>query len=191
MDAEVVDTVYDNIQLPGLFLGYRIPPQGTEDAYALEVLNTVLSGGQSSRFYKTLVDESNWVWPCRPFHTTWKMAASLSHWALPTWVLTVKALKEGIDNEIDKVRDELISEREYKKVINQLESDFIASNSTMSGIAESLANYHVYFDNANLINTEIEKYRAVSREDIKRVANKYLSAKNRVILYYLPKEQMN
>ncbi len=58
----------------------------------------------------------------------------------------------------------------------------------MIGIAENLANYHMYFGDANLINTELENYMAVTREDIKRVANEYMVKDNRVVLYYLPKE---
>jgi predicted Zn-dependent peptidase len=58
----------------------------------------------------------------------------------------------------------------------------------MAGIAESLANYHVYYGNANLINTEIEKYRKVTREGIMEAAKKYLDPTKRVVLYYLPKQ---
>ena len=81
----------------------------------------------------------------------------------------------------------MITEREFQKIQNQIESDFIAGNARVAGIAESLANYHVYFGDANLINTEIDKFRKVTREDIKRVANKYLTKENRVVLHYLPK----
>ena len=57
----------------------------------------------------------------------------------------------------------------------------------MAGIAESLANYYVYFGDANLINTEINRYMKVTKADIRRVANQYLTKQNRVVLYYLPK----
>ena len=87
------------------------------------------------------------------------------------------------------MKNELITEREYEKALNQIESSFIQSNGSMSGIAESLANYHVYFGDANLINNEIDRYRAVTREDIQRVAQKYLDLDKRVKLIYLPKDQ--
>ena len=59
----------------------------------------------------------------------------------------------------------------------------------IEGIAESLANYKMYYGDTNLINTEIERYMNVTREDIQRVAKKYYNKNNRVVLYYLPKQQ--
>jgi zinc protease len=61
----------------------------------------------------------------------------------------------------------------------------------MAGIAEQLANYHVYYSNSNLINTEIDRYMKVTRSDLQRVAKKYLTHENRVILHYLPKSAQN
>ena len=81
----------------------------------------------------------------------------------------------------------MISEHEYQKVQNQIETDFVTRNGTMAGIAESLANYEVYFGDADLINTEILKYKKVTREDLKAVAAKYFNDNNRVVLYDLPK----
>ncbi|HSR38131.1 MAG TPA: hypothetical protein VLL95_04405, partial [Phnomibacter sp.] len=77
------------------------------------------------------------------------------------------------------------------KVRNQIESNFIRQNASVAGIAESLANYEVYFGDANLINTEIERFRKVTREDLRNVAKKYLVDTNRVVLYYLPKSSAN
>ena len=100
-------------------------------------------------------------------------------------------MEKSIDAEIEKVKNELISEREFQKIRNQMENDFILGNSTIVGIAESLANYHVYFNDANLINNEIDRYMKVTREDMMGVAKKYLTRENRVVLYYLPKDQEN
>ena len=69
-----------------------------------------------------------------------------------------------------------------------MENDFVSSNSRVAGIAESLANYHMYFGDANLINTELDKYLAVTKEDIMKAAKKYLDPNKRVVLYYLPKQ---
>jgi len=83
----------------------------------------------------------------------------------------------------------LVGEREFQKVKNQITTSLVDSKATMAGIAESLANNEVYFGDANLINTELEKYNKVTREDVLKVAKKYLNKENRVVLHYLPKEK--
>ena len=81
--------------------------------------------------------------------------------------------------------NEPIGRLEFEKLKNQIESAFVSTNSTVAGIAESLANYHTYYGNANLINTEIERYMKVTREDLRNAARKYYIPENRVVLYFL------
>lgn len=187
--GQVVDTVYDNIQLPALFIGYRMPPQGSKDAYALEMLTTLLSDGQSSRFYKRFVDGEKLGVAVNAFPYSLEDGGLFITLGIMNMGKDPETLLKGIDEEVAKASTELISEKEYEKVLNQLENDFIARNSSMAGIAESLADYSVYFGDPGLINNAIDKYRAVTREDLKRVAQTYLKQDSRVVLYYLPKQQ--
>lgn len=184
--SEVVDTIYDNIQLPAVFVGYRIPGQTSDDAYALEMLNNVLSRGGSSMLNKRLVDQDQIAMQVASFPYTLEDYGLFINLALVNGEHTTRELLVAMDQEIAKLQNELISEEVYERALNQMESSFIQSNSSMAGIAESLANYHVYYGSANLINTEIERYRKVSREDIQRVAKEYLNSNNRVVLHYLP-----
>jgi zinc protease len=62
----------------------------------------------------------------------------------------------------------------------------VTANGKVAGIAENLANYEMYYGDAGLINTELERYRKVTREDIRRVANKYFNKNQRVVIYWLP-----
>ena len=186
---EIRDVVYDNIQLSAVFQGYRMPAQGTEDFYAMEMLTTILSDGQSSRLYKEIVDKQQKAVQVAAVPFSGEDPGLFIVLGLANMGIEIEDLEESMDVEIDKMKNELISEREFQKVRNQLENDFISSNSTIAGIAESLADYHVYYDDANLINTEIERYMQVTREDIMKVAQKYLSKESRVVLYYLPKEK--
>ena len=95
-------------------------------------------------------------------------------------------MENPIDAEIARLQTELISDSEYEKIMNQIENDFVSSNGRISGIAESLSDYYLYYGDANLINTEIELYQNLTKEDIMRVAKKYLVNDNRVVLEYLP-----
>ncbi len=182
------DTVYDNIQLPASMQSYRIPALGTPDFYAVNMLTTLLAGGRSSRLQKAIVDEQQLG------VATGNFAFDLEHpgvavaYGICNQGVDASAMQAAIDAEIAKVQNELIGEEEFQKLINQKESGFIQANSRVSGIAESLANYHMFYGDANLINTELDRYLKVTREDIQRVAKKYFTKDNRVILTYLPKE---
>ena len=188
---EIRDTVYDNIQLPLVIQAYHAPEEGTDDYYALQMLGTLLSSGQSSRMYKALVDEKQVALQSGSLPFTGEDPGLFLAYAIANMGADVTSVEAAIDAEVMRVKDELITEREFQKIRNQMENNFISSNASVAGIAESLANYHVYFGNANLINKEIDRYMSVSREDIKRVANKYLQPNKRVVLHYLPKPAEN
>ena len=189
LDGPIVDTVYDNFSLPAIFFTYRIPAQTNPDIYAIKMLTTLLSGGESSRMVKRLQNEEKLAIQISNFPMDLEDPGVSFIIALPNVGVELETLKAGIDEEIEKVQEELITEREYQKLQNQFESRFIQSNTSMVSIAESLANYYTYYGNTNLINTEIEKIRKVTREDIRRVAREYFTPDNRVVLYYLPKPQ--
>lgn len=188
LKAAVVDTVYDNIQLPGVFIGYRSPKQGTKEAYAMDMLSTILSDGQSSRLYKSVVDEKQLGLVVQSFPYTLENGGIFITFGLANQGVDLADFTAAIDEEIALITGEEISERDYTKILNKLENDFISRNGSMAGIAESLANYHVYLGDANLINTEIKEYREIDRAYLLEVAKKYLRPDNRVVLYYLPKQ---
>ena len=96
-------------------------------------------------------------------------------------------LKKSMLTEIDKVKKDGITDEEYQKLENQAENDFVEQNQKDLGIATNLATYYTFQGDANLINTELDRYKKVTKDDIKRVANKYLTKENRLVVYYLPK----
>ncbi len=185
--AEVRDTVYDKVQLPLVCEAYHMPAEGTPDYYSLSMLTTLLSDGESSRLTKEIKDKQQKALFVGSFPFPLEDPGLFIIYGLPNIGVKAEDLESSFQTEIDKVKNSLISETEFEKVRNQVESEFVQRNSTMRGIAESLADYSVYYGDANLINTEIQRYMKVTREDIKRVADKYLTKENRVVLYYLPK----
>ncbi|MEP1033845.1 pitrilysin family protein [Ekhidna sp.] len=187
LGGEVREEVFDNVQLPGVFQAYRMAEQGSDDYYAMQMLTTLLSGGQSSRFQKEIVDNQELAAFVGSFPFALEDGGLFISLGLVNVGKTPEELEEAMMTEIERVKTEDISDREFQKLKNQIENNFVSSNSTVRGIAESLADYHVYYGDANLINSEIDRYMAVTKEDIKRVAKKYLTPDNRVTLYYLPK----
>ena len=187
--SEVRDTIYDNIQLPAVVMGYHMPAQGTEDYYAMSMLSQLLSQGESSRFQKVIKDEKQKALFVGAFPLPTEDPGLALMFGITNMGVQPIELEEAMNMETEKVKKELISDLEFQKLKNQVENDFISGNSSVQGLAENLANYHVYFGEANLINTEINRYMKVTKEEIRKVAQKYLTNENRVVLYYLPKAQ--
>ncbi|MFA7228411.1 MAG: pitrilysin family protein [Melioribacteraceae bacterium] len=185
--AEVREIVYDNVQLPLVLHAYHMPAQGTADYYALRMLGTLLTGGESSRMTKEIKDKQQKAVQVQSIPFPLEDPGLFIALGLCNVGVKPEELENAIDAEVLKVKNELITDTEFQKIRNQIETEYVTRNSTVQGIGESLANYFVYFGDANLINTELQRYMKVTREDIKRVANKYLTKENRVALFYLPK----
>ncbi|GAB5418039.1 MAG: hypothetical protein Crog4KO_31190 [Crocinitomicaceae bacterium] len=181
-------TVYDNIQLPALFMAYQLPDQTHEDMYAIEMMNSILSGGASSRINKSVVEKQQLAQFAFAFNYGLEDAGLSMMAAIAQKDVELDAIQKAFDVEIEKLQNELVSEEEFQKIRNQYENNFVSSNASVAGIAENLANNHVYMGDASLINTELERYMSVTREDIQRVAKKYLKVDARMIMHYLPKE---
>ncbi len=188
--TELRDVIYDNIQLPGVFMAYHMPEQGSNDFYALSMLTTLLSTGQSSRLYKELVDNQQKAVQVSAIPLAFEDPGLFVILGIANVGVEVDEVELLMEKEFDRVKTELISEKEFQKLQNQIESRFVDQNSTVAGIAQNLADYHIFFDDANLINTEIQRYQKIKREDIMRVANQYLTKSNRVVLHYLPQPAM-
>ena len=175
-----------NIQIPAVVLAYRTPSMKERDAYVLDMISSVLSDGKSSRLYKKLVDDQKQALEIGAFNIAQEDYGQYVVFGLPLGETSLDTLISEIDEEIVKLQNEMISEREYEKLQNKFENRFVNSNSSIAGIASSLATYQMLYGNTDLINKEIDIYRSITREEIKKVANKYLNPNQRLVLDYLP-----
>jgi len=176
--------VYGKDRLPLVVQAYHIPAQGTPDYYAVDMLNQVLSGGASSRLNRSVVDEKQLALYCGAFSFGLEHPGLTLAFAMVNMGVEPGDVEEAMNEEVELLKSVLITDRELQKLKNQIESDFISSNSSMAGIAESLANYHTYFGDTNLINTEIDRYLSITAEDIQRAANTYYNPSSRVTIYF-------
>ena len=188
LTRQIVDTTYDaNIQVPVIAVAYRTPGRDTKDANALDMLSSVLSGGQSSRMNKKMVDEKKNALQVLAFNYTLEDYGMYIIGALPNGGAPLSGLLTDIDQEVKNLQTDLISEDEYQKLQNQYENNFVSANTKMLGVAENLSNgYTFYHKDTNHLNEELAEYRKVTREDIREAARKYLNPNQRLLLYYLP-----
>ncbi|MFI2741378.1 M16 family metallopeptidase [Zhouia sp. PK063] len=184
---EIKTTEYDsNIQVPALGLVYRTPGMAEKDAYTLDMISTYLSGGKSSKLYKKMVDEKKSALQVIAFNRPMEDYSMYNIIALPIGKTSLDTLETQIDEEIAKLQTNLISEDDYQKLQNIKENDFVNANSGVEGIANTLARDYMLYGNTNLINTEIDIYKSITREDIRAAAKKYLNKNQRLRIEYLP-----
>ena len=153
------------------------------------MLNQVLSGGASSRLNKSVVDEKQLALYCGAFSFGLEDPGVTFAFAMVNMGIEPSEVEAAMNEEFEKMKTQRITDRELQKLKNQIETQFVSGNSTMAGIAEELANYHTYFGDANLINTEIDRYLAVTPDDIQRVAKKYYDENTRATLRFYQEEE--
>ena len=186
---EIVDTAYDsNIQLPAIMAAYRIPGMRSAESKMLEMASSVLSVGKSSRMYSKMVDDKKSALQVGSFNYALEDYGAYITYAIPNGANTLDSLVAQMDKEVQLLQTELISEKEFTKLQNQFENNFIGANTRMLGVAENLASGYTFHNNTNYLNTELEEIRKITRQDIQNVAKKYLNKNQRVLLYYLPKK---
>ena len=186
---EFEETIYDaNIQIPAYIFAYRTPAGNERDAYILSMLGSYLSKGKSSVLYKKLVDNEKKALAVEAFNLGLVDHSIFAFFAIPMGNTSKDILKKDIDAEIKKLQTDLISEEDYQKLQNQVENDFVNANSSVEGIANTLADSYLLKGNTNLINEEINIYRSITREDLRNAAKKYLNSNQRAIINYLPKK---
>jgi predicted Zn-dependent peptidase len=178
---------YDrNIQIPMVLSTFRTPGFASRDSYVLDMISTYLSDGKSSVLYKKLVDDQKQALQTQVINLGQVDYSIFATLALPLGDVPLDTLIAEIEEEITLVQNELISERSYQKLLNKFENQFVNSNSSIAGIANSLARYYLLYGDVNLINEQINIYRSITREEIQAVAKKYLNSNQRVDIEYLP-----
>jgi predicted Zn-dependent peptidase len=187
LSEQVEDVVYDNIQLPAIFQGYLMPKKDHPDTYALNLLSTYLLSGKSSLMYKELVDKSQKAIQAVAFPNDLEDGGMFLVLAIANMGVDVDDLNVAIDNVLNQVKTQGIDANDLQKLINIKENQIINSFGSVANISQSLAQGHVFYGSADYVNTQLDLFRKVTADDVKRVAQKYLDKDSRVVLKYLPK----
>ena len=178
-----------NIQIPMMIATYRTPSMKTRDARVLDMISTYLSNGKSSKLYKKIVDDKKMALQIGAVGFNQEDYGMYILYGMPMGQTTTEELLREVDAEIVKLQNELITEKDLQKLKNKFENQYVNSNASIEGIAENLASYYMLYGDVNLINTEIDMYRSITREEIRDIAKKYLNPNQRLLLDYIPAKE--
>jgi len=168
-------------------VAFKTVPGNTSDFYALQVLSTALQSGQSSRLYQALVREKQLVQNVSGFADEKRGTGAFYTSATVRSGVKPADVEAAIYSEIERLKKDGIADWELQKAKNTTRRNFINSMQSSLSRALNLSVWTVYYNDPNLINTRLEKVDAVTKEDVQRVANKYLVTTNRTVVVTTPK----
>jgi zinc protease len=179
----------DNVQFSRIYAAWPLPAFGEKEMYAADILSEVLSSGKSARLYRKLVHEKQ---ICQD-----AMAAliPLEKSSLFVLLLTVKPgssveeVEKEAFKEIDRLINEKVSDYEFERVRNQLAVRKVAEIQTMMARANLLNQFYTSFNDASMINSEIDNYTNIDQLFLQNTAAKYLKEENRSVLIFNPVKQ--
>jgi len=175
-----------NVPLPAVEYAYHIPPSRHPDFAALDVLESLLGMGKSSRLYQSLVYRRRVATGSYASADLREHAGLFSLRAIATSDVTVAALRAAVDEEIALLHDTLATDAELERVRTQIASSFVRGRQSYNSIAVAMVRSAVERDDPRAINDDLDRYRAVTAADLQRVARRYLTRENRTTIEYLP-----
>lgn len=189
MKTPFKETINDEkVKLPGIFLSYRGPAENDSNYYAMDLLTNILASGESSRLYQRLVDEEQVAVQASVFPLSFQRTGAIVFVGIAAPDKDIEDVEELIKEEIKKIIDDGVTDEELEKAKNIKEADFIMGKKSVMSKAMSLAKYQSFYNNPDLINTELDDYLDVTKADIQKVAKKFFGTDKTVTLIYLPKE---
>jgi zinc protease len=184
--SEIKDTIFDNVQFPGIFIGYRIPAENEGKFFSLDVLTDILSAGDSSRFHQRLVYDKQICSEVGCYIDPKEFASIFYIYAILMPGVTVGKVEKEIDIIIEEIKNGSATDHEIQKVKNRIETRYTYRKQTILSKADQLSHYKMFFNDPGLINTNANNYDSINARDITEAAIEYLNKNNRVVLNYLP-----
>jgi predicted Zn-dependent peptidase len=179
-------TTYKDIATPNIMLAYHVPATRHPDYYALDLLSGVLSSGNSSRLIKSLVLDSTIASRVSSNMEIALDPTLFSIYAIAASNVSAEQLERSIENQIQKIVQDGITDVELQKLKNQKLMEFYRTMETINGKANSLGTYELYFGDYKKLYEAPSLYEKVTKEDVQRVAKTYLTMRNRTVGYLLP-----
>lgn len=173
--------VVKEVSSPNIMIVYHIPENKHPDFYALDILSSILASGKSSRLYSSLIDKNSAATNIFSFTGESFDPSLFTIYSVASIGVSSDSLEQLILNEIEKIINEGITEKELQKVKNQKLIDLYRSMETINGRANNLGTYQLFYGDYKKMFSAPEDYKKISVDDIQRVAAEYLTAKNRTV----------
>lgn len=175
--------VQRKVPVDALYKAYHICKRTDENFHATDIISEIFSCGNSSRLYQNLVKEKK-IFSEIDAYLSGDLDEGLFIFSgKPANGVNLRDAESAIDLEIEKIKTEIISERELQKVKNKIESTFVFASMSVLNKAMNLAMFELMGD-AAMINSEVKKYLAVTPEKIQKVANEIFTDENSSVMYY-------
>ena len=175
-----------NVPLKGVALTFLAPSSKSDDAAALRMASTILSQGRSSRLYQSLVYQQQLASSANAGADLREDAGMFTFTAFAAQGKKPEEVEAALKAEIKKLQDAPVTAAELEKAKNQIVTGQLRQRETSLGKSNALGRAAVILGDPNRVNTDLDRLQAVTAEDIQRVAQKYLTDKNRYVIYYLP-----
>lgn len=173
-----------NVPFPAVVINFLGPKSNSEDIPALQVAETILSGGESSRLYQSLV-YSQQIAQEAAFSVDNRTDGGLLYfYAIASEGKTPEALEKSLLAELEKLQTVPVTLKELQKAKNQLITQALRQIETNDGKAGAIESAMIYEGDANAVNNAISKVQKVTAADVDRVMKTYFTQKNRVVIYY-------
>ncbi|MFB6285900.1 MAG: M16 family metallopeptidase [Candidatus Bipolaricaulia bacterium] len=176
------------VQLPAVIGGYPLPEAGSEAATALQVAGTILSQGESSRLKQSIVRDQGLAVAAGGVPRFYEDLGMMLLFAFYTPGQSSDKVQSALLDEIAKLRNEPVGDRELQKAKNQLKSQYVFNLDSINGVANAIGEAEVIRGDAQHFLDGKSRYEDVTAEDVQRVAQKYLT-KDRLTLVQLVSQQ--
>lgn len=174
-------------QVPFVMMGFRIPNYSSDDSYALDLLESILSHGKSSRLYQSLVYEQKTALAVGAEYSLLQTDPGLFYfYALVNPGTKVEAVEEALQREVTRLQSELPSELELQRAKNQIEASRVFEQDSNFRHAMLMGQAETVGAGWRRVNQFVERIRAVTAHDIQRVAKQYLTPDNRTTGILIP-----
>ncbi len=175
--------------VPEINLVWPVPENYTKDAYALNFLAEILASGKKAPMYKVLVKEKQLTSRVSAYNGAEELAGEFTISATANEGKTLKEIEDAIHEAFTRFETEGFTDREVERIKATMEKEFYQGLNSVLNKSIQMASYNTFLNDPGYVEKDIENIKAVTREDIMRVYEKYIKGRPHIVTSFVPKGQ--